>query len=789
MTDLYKDAEFYNSYFSRIENIVLSEPFQQKENLFVGQMDFTNTIHPLSIRVEIPVTFPHHKLKFWTSSLKGYPHLIYKNEKVGSWFCLNTPFAETAEEQLNQELSRLNEWIERQMRPDLKAIIEDNDVVRALRKANAYSWENLDEVNEYRKDAMLTFVGDDWEDASKFKENIGTFSCIRQGSNKLYIAHDIQNHDFKLPYVCVDEVPNNLNDFLMMQKQFKWDEEICKHLLPKITSDDIFYYGTRREFKKSYEKEEAIQKIQEAKEQLKYKVIPNKHQECIEKEFEKLEKELEETNRIKSDYECIFNSTADVNTKALEEEEERRFDEEEYYINHYPYEAHHFAFGVRLGTKIIWGLFSTQRHKFKYNETQYDLGVIELRTRELQEIPLFRQLSQHISENQFFGRGRLEKGLRDKKIGLLGAGALGSMLAESLIRGGVKHLHLWDNDLVEPGNICRSGYNMNDLGESKIEALSQKLRKISPFCKIKTSGGWSGNPYLRWEVKYTQGDFYSNINYSSQQKVLDSIKDCDLVIDCTGSNELLHFLSYALTDRDVVSCCITNRAKDLLCLTNRTGNLFEQRKMHLARIEQDTENFYVEGTGCWSPTFLANYCDIAALVNLFVRDLNDSMKENQIPHSKVWSYRTGGVVADKCLTYKLEDECGILLHINSETLLDAEEMENVADGCTGYLLGGYSNDGKHIYATHCILTENAEQQLTSVFTRSNGIIDYIGDYTYSFDLSDERRKQLTDMLADKASDTSINTNNPLLATRNTDGSIGFHLYINGNLVPFKPLND
>ena len=101
----------------------------------------------------------------------------------------------------------------------------------------------------------------------------------------------------------------------------------------------------------------------------------------------------------------------------------------------------------------------------------------------------------------------------------------------------------------------------------------------------------------------------------------------DLIIDCTGSNEMLHFLSYAASNIDIISMCITNHANDLLCITNKDGNPFELRKAYLSRIEQDTKNFYIEGEGCYSPTFLANNCDIASLVNLALRDLNLNMEK------------------------------------------------------------------------------------------------------------------------------------------------------------------
>lgn len=99
MENIYQSADFYTDYFKKVKNIELKTPFsesKEERHLFIGEIEFKNTIHPLQIRVEIPKTFPHHKLIFWTKSLYGYPHLIPSSKEKGSWFCLNAPFAETA---------------------------------------------------------------------------------------------------------------------------------------------------------------------------------------------------------------------------------------------------------------------------------------------------------------------------------------------------------------------------------------------------------------------------------------------------------------------------------------------------------------------------------------------------------------------------------------------------------------------------------------------------------------------------------------------------------------------
>ena len=773
MENIYQSADFYTDYFKKVKNIELKTPFsesKEERHLFIGEIEFKNTIHPLQIRVEIPKTFPHHKLIFWTKSLYGYPHLIPSSKEKGSWFCLNAPFAETAEGQLDQEVARLKEWVIKQMNPHLKAVIDDPNVALALKKASAYEWENVDEMKEFRQEALLTFIGDFGKYKKNFPERRGYLTCVKNKSNRMYVLEKGADTLFKLPYILVDEFPDNMDDFLLVKKQYCWTADDCHHLFPDLFPGAVVETLTTVP-SKSIPSEEAQALISKAKEKLASQVIPEEDKNCIEKTFENKQKELREKGELQGFIDININEYRD----------------EDYLIEEIiSYELFYFALGIICGDKIKWILFYTNRSHLEYTGyRKYDLGVTELGVKSLLSVHMWREEAQYITEEIFFGRGHLSSSLRDKKISIIGVGAIGSILAETLVRSGAKNLTLWDSDLVEPGNICRSGYSIEDLGNGKTIALEKKLKQISPFCSIVNKGNlWLHNDELNWPNKLRNGDFYGNINYDSQKDIVEQLENVDLIIDCTASNELLHFLSYAVPQKEVISLCITNHANDLLCLTNRDGNLFEQRKLLLAKIVQDTKNFYVEGTGCYSPTFLAANYDIAALVQLAVRDLNQYITQSELPHSTIWSYIDRGVVADRLQTFTLEGNNDIKLSICQETLLDGEDLDDANDGVIGYLLGGYSRDGKHIFVSHFISSVNAEEKLYSIFQQSSGIIDYIGDYSYSFENTDSSKEKLIGILAAKATNESINTNNPLLAVRNLDHTISFYLYINGRLEKF-----
>jgi len=819
----YKEASFYTSFFQNHPDFRVIDDFKESEdkeekNCYVGRVEVLNTIHPLELRVEIPNSFPHKKLTFRTKSLFGYPHLIYnpgrdpKAEKYGGWFCLNTPFAETAENQLEQEVLRLKEWIARQMRPELEAIIEDDKVRKALAFESAYSWENSDELSEYHGDAILTFVGDFSNDLEYFKEKMGTIHCVKTPDKRFYALQNKELTNFELPYIIVDEAPKSVDtykDFVLLRNQFDWDEKTCEHLLSTFNLHKTWVIDPSYSFnmggKNKFTLEESLSALDRVKEELSKdesylpahigngirkdnvptKVIPQ-IKELIKEGLVEIEKKVKKENGFKP-FSSFSGSFKDFDEMTPEEQEEEyiRQAEEDYAIYVYPYEFHYFALGIKETESIKWLVYYTNRNAGQYEQISFDLDLRELRLKKLVSYPLNLQFSQIINNKLFFGRGLFSQKLQSKRIALVGLGALGSMIAESLARSGVTVMGLWDNDIVEPGNICRSTYQLPDMGESKVDALKKKLLSINPYLKakeIKDNGCWHQHDNVN-VFTYEGGSFYGNINYSNQEDSIKQIKDYDLIIDCTGSNELLHFISYAVPETDVVSLCITNHSSNLLCISSKDGNPFELRKAYLSRIEQDTKNFYLEGSGCYSPTFLATNSDIASLLNLFVRELNQRVEHDEVLHSTIWSHDKRGVLADRLKTYKLEGY-DIRMTISSETIYDGEDMADSSDCSIGYLLGSYSRDGLLIMVTHIIDSNNALSLLEDAYRTSNGIIDYIGDFVYSTETAGTFSQESFVLIANKADDESINTCNPMLAVRNPDRSITFFLYINNELVPF-----
>lgn len=66
------------------------------------------------------------------------------------------------------------------------------------------------------------------------------------------------------------------------------------------------------------------------------------------------------------------------------------------------------------------------------------------------------------------------------RLHIIGCGAVGSTVAENLVRFGLTNLTLYDFDTVEPRNIANQMFRSIDIGKPKTQALANILTEINP---------------------------------------------------------------------------------------------------------------------------------------------------------------------------------------------------------------------------------------------------------------------------------------------------------------------
>ena len=71
------------------------------------------------------------------------------------------------------------------------------------------------------------------------------------------------------------------------------------------------------------------------------------------------------------------------------------------------------------------------------------------------------------------------------RVGIAGAGGLGSNCAMHLVRAGVRHLTVVDFDVVNESNLNRQFFFRDQIGMKKVDVLKENLLRIDPDADIR----------------------------------------------------------------------------------------------------------------------------------------------------------------------------------------------------------------------------------------------------------------------------------------------------------------
>jgi integrative and conjugative element protein (TIGR02256 family) len=80
--------------------------------------------------------------------------------------------------------------------------------------------------------------------------------------------------------------------------------------------------------------------------------------------------------------------------------------------------------------------------------------------------------------------GRVPERISERRIAMLGAGAIGSVMADLFTKAGVGMLKLCDQDVLQVGNVPRHLCGIESFGERKVEAVELKLIQHNPFARV-----------------------------------------------------------------------------------------------------------------------------------------------------------------------------------------------------------------------------------------------------------------------------------------------------------------
>lgn len=231
-------------------------------------------------------------------------------------------------------------------------------------------------------------------------------------------------------------------------------------------------------------------------------------------------------------------------------------------------------------------------------------------------------------------RGRLSVSLRGAPVRLVGAGALGSAVAELLVRGGVWDVEIIDPERLTAGNLVRHSLGMEEIGQHKAERLAQRLNRLSPFARVSFS------------------------NRHAHDERGDVPEGTRMVLDCTGSDDVLQRLGAGAPEAGslLISLSVGLGARRLY-IVRAPGMSFPFSEFKsamqpwLARDVDDHGGRLLphEGPGCWHPLFPARSDEISMHAAAVVSELERAMGDE----SRTWSLRVfeRRVDGDGALTY------------------------------------------------------------------------------------------------------------------------------------------
>ena len=98
---------------------------------------------------------------------------------------------------------------------------------------------------------------------------------------------------------------------------------------------------------------------------------------------------------------------------------------------------------------------------------------------------VFEAVSEFFSRSEALLGSEAMKRLAGARVLVVGIGGVGSWCAEALVRTGLGHITLVDDDVVAESNVNRQCPAMAaTVGRSKVEAMAERLKAINPMCEL-----------------------------------------------------------------------------------------------------------------------------------------------------------------------------------------------------------------------------------------------------------------------------------------------------------------
>ena len=217
-------------------------------------------------------------------------------------------------------------------------------------------------------------------------------------------------------------------------------------------------------------------------------------------------------------------------------------------------------------------------------------------------------------QDEISGRGRMNPSLRTKSVLIIGGGAVGSVLAEVMVRSGVQDVTIMDYDRLKAGNLLRHTLGVSHLEQPKAPRLADRLDDAAVHSLVSAIDA----PFPPRE-----------------QKDINRVLDADVVIDCTAEDSVVEHMRRFAWDGPVTFVSVSVGLKARRAFTYMAhGNTFPaddfaSKLDPWLRSEMDgyDEELPRDGTGCWHALMPARVDDIWMMTCAAVKTIESAIAQ------------------------------------------------------------------------------------------------------------------------------------------------------------------
>lgn len=270
-------------------------------------------------------------------------------------------------------------------------------------------------------------------------------------------------------------------------------------------------------------------------------------------------------------------------------------------------------------------------------------------------------------QDNFWVRQPQLRGLAEKKVVVVGVGALGSQIALLLARAGAGEFTLIDNDNVTPGNTVRHALSLSQVGLGKAEAVRAEVHRANPFCEAQAITWLFGSSAAGPPSTLELAQAYREEN----QRVADELESAHLIVEASTVSSTGYLVS-SIADQaqvPVVHAAVSAGAWGARILLQRHGQsgCLECLALHQKHPQEGTvvphwsedpnENPVVE-KGCGQTTFTGPGFELAAAATAGARVVVQALLDGDGYPSPdfdlvTWFFRDGDQAQPKAQYTKL----------------------------------------------------------------------------------------------------------------------------------------